>query len=72
MYPWDKLESLPLRGSSTVRGAKEKVHWDPVSRPKDFNPIGRWLSWSYLRRRQFKRIAGAELIRAGYAVDDSW
>lgn len=71
-YPWDKFEKLPVRGSSTERGGREELHWNPVERPKDFKPIGRWESWGWWRRRQFKRIAGRELIELGYAADDTW
>ncbi len=66
-YPWEKFQNMPLRGSSTERGGREQLHWDPVAKPKDFNPIGRWRSWSRWRRWQFRRIAGKELTELGYA-----
>lgn len=71
-YQWQNVESLPVRGSSALADGGGKVHWEPVERPKDFNPIGRWKEWSYLRKRQFKRLAGAELIKAGYVSDNTW
>jgi len=68
-YPWEKFENLPLRGSSTERGGRAELHWDPVPKRKDFNPIGRWRSWSRWRRWQFRRIAAREMIELGYPLD---
>jgi hypothetical protein len=71
-FQWDQLEKLPLRGSSVNQGGKEAVHWDPVEKPKDFQPIGRWAGWSAWKKLQFKFFAGKELIRLGYAQDYNW
>jgi hypothetical protein len=72
VYPWDRLESLPTRGSSENRGGRAELHWDPVERPKGFKPVGRWSNWGWWRRSQFKRIAGAELRSLGYVNDNYW
>lgn len=67
-YPFDKIDSLPLLGSST---AKEKSRsW--IKKPNGFNPIGRWHAWSSWKRRTFKRIAGQSLIDLGYCSDLDW
>jgi len=71
-YPWEKLEQLPLRGSSVHRGGKEELNWSPIERPKDFRPVGRWESWGWWQRRQFKRWAGRELIELEYVADNTW
>jgi hypothetical protein len=65
-YPWEQWENMPLRGSSTYRGGQTELHWKPVPKPKDFNPIGRWQQWPWWRRWQFRRIAGRELQELGY------
>ena len=70
-YDFDALSNLPVRGSSAL-AADDKDRWDQHEKPKDFKPVGRWSSWSPRERRQFKSLAGATLIRAGYARDDSW
>jgi len=70
-YDFEALSNLPVRGSSAVT-ADDKSRWDQHEKPKDFKPVGRWSSWSERQRRQFKSLAGATLIRAGYAADDSW
>jgi hypothetical protein len=71
-FDWDALERLPLRGSSVHRGEKSEVHWGLVEKPRDFQPIGRWSSWSASRRWLFKRLAGRELIDLGYVGSDQW
>ncbi len=70
-YDFEALSNLPVRGSSAVT-ADDKSRWDQHEKPKDFKPVGRWSSWSERQRRKFKSLAGATLIRAGYAADDSW
>lgn len=67
-YPWDELESLPVRGSSTHRGNASELHWRPVEKTADFRPVGRWANWSLIRRLQFKAIAGAEQTALGYPL----
>jgi len=70
-YDFEALAKLPVRGSSAL-STSDKDRWDQHEKPKDFKPVGRWSSWSPRQRRQFKSLAGAALIRAGYAADDSW
>ena len=69
-FPWDELDQLPVRGSSTYRGGRAELHWEPVARPKDFRPTGRWSSWGRLRRWQFRRLAGREQLELGYSLFD--
>lgn len=71
-FDMTQIENLPLRGSSVHRGEKNKVHWDPVEKPKDFQPIGRWKSWRHWQKKKFKIIAGRELIRLGYVGNNDW
>ena len=64
-FPFDRLEDLPVIGSSTSR-AEGASRWQPVRREASFNPIGRWHDWPKRRMRQFLAIAGDTLARAGY------
>ena len=64
-FPYEKLETLPVFGSSTSE-KEGKERWRPVEREKSFNPIGRWQDWSERKQRAFMREAGATLTRAGY------
>jgi hypothetical protein len=50
----------------------EKPNWNAVRRSSSFNPVGRWKSWSKLRKNIFKAIAGKELVALGYEQDDKW
>lgn len=63
----EQIVQLPLRGSSVHTGDRGEVHWDPVKKPEDFNPIGRWHSWGPWRRAAFAIIAQRELNSLGYA-----
>lgn len=62
----ERIESLPLKGSSTHRGNNEKLHWEPIKKPSGFNPISRWSRWTPLERVIFKIVAGKALNYAGY------
>ena len=64
-YPIDKLETIPIQGSSALQVAGN-VSWDPVKKPPSFNPIGRWNNWTDYRKKTFDSIAGEELRRLGY------
>lgn len=68
----NQVQNLRLEGSSVYRGDKDQVHWEPVEKPKDFQPVGRWKSWNWLRKITFKMIAGRELIRLGYVDNNHW
>jgi hypothetical protein len=68
----NQVQNLRLEGSSVYRGDKDRVHWEPVEKPKDFQPVGRWKSWNWLRKMTFKMIAGQELIRLGYVDNNHW
>jgi hypothetical protein len=65
-YPWNEFRALPVRGSTFFRGEKNTLHWQPVDKTKDFQPVGRWKKWSWWLRWNFKRVAGAELVALGY------
>ncbi len=70
-YHFQGIPALPVRGSSATPDAVG-VNWRPKEKPADFQPVGRWHGWSRAEKRRFKRYAGAALVAAGYAADDSW
>lgn len=71
-YDFDALRALPVRGSSASTATGD-ARWSTGERPKDFRPVGRWDgSWTDRQKARFKAVAGATLIRAGYASDSSW
>jgi protein-tyrosine sulfotransferase len=70
-YPFDKIDSLPLFGSS-VDHLGRNVSWKPMKKPENFNPVGRWSNWPVNWKRTFKKIAGQTLLDLGYCADLDW
>lgn len=67
LFDMASLAQVPVRGSSTDRGAgRSNVNWDVQARPSGFDPVGRWRSWSDSDICAFEAIAGAELERSAY------
>lgn len=58
--------SLPVKGSSTLRGDDGKVTWQPLAKDQSFNPVGRWSDWSARRRARFYWVAGPGMVELGY------
>ena len=71
-FDFDGLGDFPVYGSSTARGGKEKVHWQPVAKPKDFNPLGRSANWSADAFRRFDWLTGGVSRRLGYDLPYSY
>lgn len=66
-YDFTSAENLPVRGSSTLAGKGVKaMHWQPVEKTVDFNPLERWSYWSRARHERFNWIAGKYLTYFGY------
>lgn len=66
-FPWDRFATLPVRGSTFYRGERKELHWQPVEKGKDFQPVGRWQRWPWWVRWQFRRMASRELQALGYS-----
>jgi hypothetical protein len=62
IYPFDKIETLPVIGSSTT----SQQGYVQMEQPAQFNPIGRWREWSAWRKWRFQHIAGRPLRELGY------
>ena len=56
-YPFERIEAMPVRGSSTLQ-AQGGVHWAPTEKAADFAPLERWIDWSAHLHRRFEAIAG--------------
>ena len=73
IYPFDQIENIAVRGSSTLRKKNNKnVTWDAISKPDGFKTTGHWENWSRKEKNIFKKIAGKTLADAGYAQDSNW
>jgi hypothetical protein len=76
VYDYGAAVDLPVRGSSTLRGqpatradswVADGIHWHPVAKSADFNPLERWANWSRAKHERFNWIAGDSLDEFGYA-----
>ena len=70
-YDFSAAERLPVRGSSVFLGGQAEVHWDPVERTADFDPLRRWADWSAEQHRRFAWLAGRQQVALGYPLNDS-
>jgi hypothetical protein len=68
-YPYDALAELPVFGSSTHRGGRSELHWEPVARTPDFDPVGRWRGWDEALRLRYDQLCGHVAERLGYPRD---
>jgi hypothetical protein len=59
---FEALQNIPVRGSSTLRGENaEKVHWNPIAKTEDFNPLERFKHWTPAQHARFNWLAGDAL-----------
>jgi len=75
LYDFDSADKLPVRGSSSLRRKDAQVtssfiapgiHWLPVPKSPNFNPIMRWSHWGRAKHERFNWIAGRYLQPLGY------
>jgi hypothetical protein len=71
-FDWDRLERLPVTGSSQFPDQTGQVTGRKIEKSKEFKPVGRWQQWGWFRKRMFKKIAGKELISLGYVSNNRW
>jgi hypothetical protein len=68
-YDFSAGSNLPVRGSSVFHGQEKKeVHWKPVAKTPDFNPLSRSNNWTRSMHEQFNSIAGHQQAQLGYQV----
>lgn len=66
-YDFDAAYHLPVRGSSQVsKDDRGVVHWKPIQKTKNFNPLARWNRWSRPMHERFNWIAETYLEQFGY------
>lgn len=72
-YDWEKLKSVPVVGSSTQYNEQGKGDfWAPKEKSDSKKFSNKWKMWSSSKKKNFKKIAGNQLIRAGYETDLNW
>jgi hypothetical protein len=65
-FPYDRIDGVPVRGSSTLSATGGPVHWSPVEKPTSFAPVERWESWPPYLHRRFAEVAGEQQRALGY------
>ncbi len=66
-YDWKQALELPVRGSSELTAGEEtSMHWDPVERGADFDPLSRFSGWSDATHFRYNAVAGAAMRPFGY------
>lgn len=69
-YDFARAERLPVRGSSVFHGGRDHVHWDPVERTDEFDPLRRWAGWNAGQHQRFAWLAGRQQVALGYPLND--
>ncbi|OLF77263.1 hypothetical protein AWH61_10135 [Alteromonas sp. W12] len=46
----DSIENLPIFGSSTNKNDENKLHWSPVKKTSNFDPLSRGNDWGWTKR----------------------
>jgi hypothetical protein len=67
-YDFAQAEAMPVRGSSTFRGASQGVHWGAVAKTAEFNPLQRWEHWPRSRHERFNWVAGRYMKHFDYEL----
>jgi len=68
---FEQARLLPVRGSSELATAsKQELHWDPVEKAAEFDPISRFADWSNARHFRYNHVAGQAMQELGYECKD--
>ncbi len=66
LYDFEAARNLPVRGSSELRHQAGELHWEPVEKTVQFDPLRRWRHWHQWRHARFNWLAGTYLQQFGY------
>ena len=71
-YPFEQAVDAPIQGSSDLISAQRtEVHWEPIKKSAEFNPLTRWRHWDDHTHCVFNELAGAEMLHVGYELHGS-
>ncbi|MGB0749300.1 MAG: sulfotransferase family protein [Magnetospiraceae bacterium] len=71
-YAFDGAANLAVRGSSELtQSDTSDLHWTPVKKSKDFDPLSRAAHWTDAQKKRFDWVAGDAARQLGYAVEAS-
>lgn len=70
VYPFQRIDSVAVIGSSSFgRVDGEPVHWRPVPKTDEFDPLSRARGWPRHRQKRWAWLGGPEKTRLGYRVE---
>jgi protein-tyrosine sulfotransferase len=70
-YDWQQALALPVIGSSELEARIEgSIHWDPVERSAEFDPMSRFADWSNATHYRYNSVTGPDLIPFGYEIKE--
>jgi hypothetical protein len=67
-YDFDAMRNVPVVGSSTFKRGEDGVHWLPVRKTADFDPLARATGWTLELHARFHDLAGVESAQLGYTT----
>lgn len=65
-YDFKQALNSPVIGSSVFKRGGGAVHWEPVIKTPEFNPLLRSAEWTRAQHERFNWLAGKELVSLGY------
>lgn len=65
-YDFQNALDIPVVGSSDFKRGDGEVHWLPVKKTKDFNPLARAANWTRSEHERFNWLAKDESRQLGY------
>ncbi|NIA68515.1 sulfotransferase [Pelagibius litoralis] len=65
-FDFDKLADFPVYGSSEQKAAEKNVHWKPVAKSADFDPLARAAHWPASAYERFDHLTQGLSTELGY------
>lgn len=66
LYDFAAAQDLPVAGSSTLGRLGDGLHWQPVNKDSNFQPLHRFDHWTDKLHRRFDWLASEQLVELGY------
>lgn len=64
----EKMDSLPVRGSSSLRGSSEELSWKPLSKTESFDSLARFKTWGKYQHFKYALLASRQSGSLGYKL----
>ncbi len=65
-YDFESANNMGVIGSSELAENNKKMHWRETKKPKHFDPVNRFETWSKWKHSRFNWIAGKAMQEFGY------